>query len=102
MSAGSRPVRLARGLTLIEILVVLAIVAILASLALPGYESYVRKTHRADARAALMGVLQDQERLRANCSTYASSLGSADNCAAGQLGSRTVSEAGRYSLALSS
>lgn len=41
------------GVTLIELLVVIAIIGILVALVMPGYQSQVRSTHRADATAVL-------------------------------------------------
>ena len=51
----------ARGYTLIEIMVVVAVIALLSSIALPSYTKYVQRGHRADAKAALLGVAQRME-----------------------------------------
>ena len=40
-----------RGFTLIEVMNVVAIVGILSAIALPSYNEYIRRGHRADARA---------------------------------------------------
>ena len=45
------------GFTLIEVMIVVAIVAILAAIALPSYNEYIRRGHRADARAGLLQAL---------------------------------------------
>ena len=50
------------GFTLIEVLFVLIILAILSSLAYPAYGDAVRKARRAEGRAALMKLMQQQER----------------------------------------
>jgi type IV pilus assembly protein PilE len=54
--------RAARGLTLIEIMVVVALVGILASIALSSYQSHARKTRRYAAQSCLMEQAQYLER----------------------------------------
>lgn len=50
------------GFTLIEVLIVVAVVAILSAIALPNYSEYVRRTHRSNAKSALMQASQWMER----------------------------------------
>lgn len=59
-----------KGFTLIELMVVVAIVAILAAVAYPSYQDSVIKTKRAEARAALMQIMQQQERLYSQNNAY--------------------------------
>ena len=56
--------------TLIELLVVLAIVAVLATIALPSYQNYIEKSRRADAMTTLLKLQLEQERYRANHTSY--------------------------------
>jgi type IV pilus assembly protein PilE len=57
--------RTQRGYTLIEAMITVAIVAILTAIALPSYQAYMTRAHRADARAALVQAAQFVERFRA-------------------------------------
>lgn len=52
----------ARGMSLIELLIVMAIVGVLATLAYPSYASYILKARRAEGQAALFEAMQQQER----------------------------------------
>lgn len=51
-----------RGFTLVELMIAVAIIGILASIAYPNYMEYVRKGHRAEARAQLLEAAQFVER----------------------------------------
>ena len=59
------------GFTLIELMITVAIVGILAAVAYPSYTDSVRKGKRAEARAALLNLLQQEERYLTQMSTYA-------------------------------
>lgn len=50
------------GFALIELMIVVAIIGILASIAYPSYLEQVRKSRRADATGALMGLAGAMER----------------------------------------
>lgn len=51
-----------RGFTLIEVMIVVAVVSILTAIAMPSYNEYIRRGHRADARAGLLQAAQWMER----------------------------------------
>jgi type IV pilus assembly protein PilE len=58
------------GHTLIEVLAVLAILALLAAAALQGWQHLVRRQQRSEAKAALLKVMQQQERHRSRTGRY--------------------------------
>lgn len=63
-----------RGFTLIELMIVVAVVGILSAVAYPSYTEYVRKGHRAEARAGLLQAAQWMERAATATGTYPSAL----------------------------
>lgn len=50
------------GFTLIELMVVVAILGLLTAIAFPSYQSYVLRSKRAECRAGVLQVMQQQER----------------------------------------
>ena len=60
----------ARGFTLIELMIVVAVVGILSAIAYPSYTEYVRRGHRADARAGLLQAQQWMERAATATGSY--------------------------------
>ncbi len=64
----------ARGFTLIELMIVVAVVGILTAIAYPSYTEYVRRGHRADARAGLLQAQQWLERAATATGTYPTTL----------------------------
>jgi len=62
--------RQAHGFTLVEMMIVVGIIGILAAVAYPAYTDQVRKGRRAEARTALMNLLQQQERYMTQRNTY--------------------------------
>lgn len=58
------------GFTLIELMIVVAVVAILSAIAFPSYQSFVLKGRRAEARTALLELMQQQERFMTQRGTY--------------------------------
>jgi type IV pilus assembly protein PilE len=63
--------RLARGFTLIELMIVVAIIGILAAIAYPGYQSHMVKTYRSAAKACVSEISQYMERYYTTNLSYA-------------------------------
>jgi type IV pilus assembly protein PilE len=59
-----------KGFTLIELMIVVAVIGILSAIAYPSYTEYVLKGRRAEARAALVDLMQQQERYFTQNGTY--------------------------------
>jgi type IV pilus assembly protein PilE len=54
--------KIARGFTLVEVLIVVGIVAIVAAIAYPFYTQYQTRSERSDATTALLGTWNELER----------------------------------------
>ena len=63
-----------KGFTLIELMIVVAVVGILTAVAYPSYAEYVRRGHRADARAGLLQAQQWLERAATATGSYPQTL----------------------------
>ena len=59
-----------RGFTLTELMIVVAIVIILGVVAVPNYNRQVLRTHRTDAKAALLRIAAEQEKFFLQNNTY--------------------------------
>jgi type IV pilus assembly protein PilE len=68
-----------QGFTLTEVMVVVVIIAILSAIAYPAYQESIRKAKRAEGRAALMQLMQQEERYYSQSTRYSAfSSGSTD------------------------
>ena len=62
------------GFSLIELMIVIVIVAIITSSAYPSYRDQVRKTHRADAKSALLDAAAKMERYYTQFGRYSATF----------------------------
>ncbi len=60
----------ARGFSLLELVVAVSVVAILAAIAIPSYQSYTLRSHRTDAKTALLDMASLEERFFSTNNSY--------------------------------
>ena len=70
MAANHAPRRRNRGFTLVELIVAMVILATLAAIAIPSYTNYVLKSHRTEAKSALLDAASLEERFFSTSNTY--------------------------------
>jgi type IV pilus assembly protein PilE len=61
------------GFTLVELMIVVVVVAILASIAIPSYQSQIRKSRRTDAKTAVLDLAAREEKYLSLNNSYTSS-----------------------------
>jgi type IV pilus assembly protein PilE len=90
-----------RGFTLTEVLITMVVLGVLMAVALPSYQSSLRKGRRAEAFNALTSIQQASERHRSVNPTFTANLTAAPSASIpglGQPGTRTAG--GYYDLAV--
>ena len=65
-----QPFTRSTGFTLIELMVTIVIATILLSIAIPSYQSQIRKSRRTEARNALLDLAAREERYFSTANTY--------------------------------
>ena len=85
----------AKGITLIELMIVVVLIGVLGVAAIPAYRGYAVRAQRTEATSALLRLAANQERFYMQNNTYSNDPG-----ALGFPGNQT--ETGRYTLAVGS
>jgi type IV pilus assembly protein PilE len=62
--------KVSKGITLIELLIVIVVIGVLAAIAIPMYTGYMVRARRADAKTALEQLRASQEMRRAERGSY--------------------------------
>jgi len=70
MTDNQRFARVPRGFTLIELMIAVVVIGVLTGIALVNYSHQVVKSHRADAKTALLDLAARQERFFTTNNTY--------------------------------
>jgi len=84
-----------RGFTIIEIVIALVIISILTSVALPSFQSYLRKARRTDGKVALMDLAAKMEHYYVGNNSYI-------GASLANIGAGTTSPEGYYNLVIDS
>lgn len=82
----------AKGVTLIELMIVVAVIGVIAAIAIPAYGDYVTQSRRSEAYSALQLLADRQEKFFLRSNSYTSDFSS--------LGMSTTSAEGFYSLSI--
>lgn len=84
--------RLTKGFSTIELMIVVVIASILAGFAINSYQGYVRKSYRSEAIQTLLSMQLTEERFRSSNTTYGGLTQ--------VMGSTTATPSGRYNLSI--
>ncbi|WP_331647142.1 type IV pilin protein [Piscinibacter sp.] len=67
--------RLAKGFTLIELMIVVAVVTILASIAYPSYEAYMKRSRRSEAQQLVAAIANREAQYLLDSRMYTNVIG---------------------------
>lgn len=97
VNSAVQTMKLTKGFTLIEVMIVVAIIGILAAIAYPSYDEYVKRGHRTEGQALLSDASARQERYFGQNNAY---ITSDANIAKLGLKNGKTSETGKYVLSI--
>lgn len=97
MNVYRRLYRKARGVTLVELMIVIVVIGILAAIAVPGYRRYLIRSQRSEAKIGLMQLQTAQEKFYLQNNAYTTNITGAPPAG---LGLQNVTETGKYDLAV--
>jgi type IV pilus assembly protein PilE len=66
--------KISKGFTLLELMIVVAVIGVLAMIAYPSYQTHVMKSRRTEAKTGLLALAQAQEEYRGEHNVYADTL----------------------------
>jgi type IV pilus assembly protein PilE len=88
----------ARGVTLIELMIVIAVIALLAGIAIPSYRRYLLRSQRSEAKIALLALQTAEEKYYLQYNAYSNNVtGATDGTG---LGLTATSETGKYDVSV--
>lgn len=90
----------ARGVTLIELMIVILVLGILAAIATPSYRKYMIRSQRSEAKIALLQLQTAQEKRYLQQNAYTDDISGSVSANPPGLGLSTVSETQKYDIAI--
>ena len=63
-----------RGVTMVELMIVVVVLSILAAVAYPNYRDFAARAKRNEAKAALLQIATNQERVYLNTNSYTTDM----------------------------
>jgi len=87
----------ARGVTLVELMIVVTVIGILAAIAVPGYRRYLIRSQRSDAKIALLSIQTAEEKFYLQNNAYTANLAGASPAG---LGIAATTASGKYDVAV--
>lgn len=63
-----------RGVTMVELMIVVVVLSILAAVAYPNYRNFAARAKRNEAKAALLQIATNQERIYLNTNSFTSDM----------------------------